>query len=317
VEHFARVWGVVAAIVMTGSVGQAADLVCCNPGNVNNCDPNLSDTYRGIAPGPPQGPYAASGGAIWVQTAGAAPVAVDFDVNLEFMYSTTENGGYADLVSGNDGTSPALLLLSNHTADNWMAAHQMEDPANGIYWPGYWGIFAVPSGGVQAWGIPGTSQAPGTHFSGWYYTRVRAWTGSFDSYAAAVAGGAYFAESNAFATHFGYLVNPMNVGDFSNMPSMILRHLLPGDASQDGTVNIVDLSRVLADFDKTGMTWSEGDFNNDGTVNIADLSNLLANFDKTLGSPSARITAVPEPSTLLLAIVAVVGLLFGVGGKRA
>ena len=40
---------------------------------------------------------------------------------------------------------------------------------------------------------------------------------------------------------------------------------LPGDANSDGTVNINDLSILLANFDKTGMAWANGDFNGDGT----------------------------------------------------
>ena len=39
---------------------------------------------------------------------------------------------------------------------------------------------------------------------------------------------------------------------------------LPGDANADGTVDISDLAIVLTNYDKTGMTWSQGDFNGDG-----------------------------------------------------
>ena len=49
-------------------------------------------------------------------------------------------------------------------------------------------------------------------------------------------------------------------------------------------MNILDLSILLANFDKTGMSWSQGDFNGDGSVGLADLSNLLVNFDKTSGA---------------------------------
>ena len=198
------------------------------------------------------------------------------------------------------GLRPPCSSLSNHTADNWMYIHQYEDPGSGIYYPGYWGTFAAPSGDVQAWGIPGTSQAPGTHFSGWYYTKVRAWTGDFNSYAAAVAGGANFAESGAFTTHFGYTLNPTNVGNFSNMPSMILRPYLPGDANQDGKVDINDLTKVLTNYGQSGTTWTQGDFNGDGKVDINDLTKVLTNYGQSLGLSAAGIAAVPEPSTVVL-----------------
>ena len=48
-------------------------------------------------------------------------------------------------------------------------------------------------------------------------------------------------------------------------------------------MDINDLSKVLTNYDKTGMTWAQGDFNGDGTVDINDLSNVLTNYDKTVG----------------------------------
>jgi hypothetical protein len=209
------VLGVMAVLVMAASAAQASAFAFCTPGNIGNCDAD----FPGSPPGPSQGPYAATGGAIWIKTGSAAPVAVDFDINLEFMYSTTgANGTYADLISLNDQATPALLLLSNHTADNWMMVHSYENPEGGVSYPGYWGIFSAPSTDNQAWGIPGTSA------SAYYYTKLRAWTGNFDSYAAAVAGGAYVAESSPFQTHFAYMTDP-NVGDFGAMPSMILQQV--------------------------------------------------------------------------------------------
>ena len=79
---------------------------------------------------------------------------------------------------------------------------------------------------------------------------------------------------------------------------------LPGDANGDGTVNITDLSILLANFDKTGMTWSQGDFNGDGTVNIADLSHPAGQLRQDRWGVRCGIKAVPEPSTLLLLSIA-------------
>jgi len=85
-------FGVVAILVFAASAAHASAFAYCDPGNIENCDPAVSETYQGVYPGPSQGPYVTSGGAVWIQTGSAAPVAVDFDVNLEFMYSTSASG---------------------------------------------------------------------------------------------------------------------------------------------------------------------------------------------------------------------------------
>ena len=54
------------------------------------------------------------------------------------------------------------------------------------------------------------------------------------------------------------------------------------------------------------MSWSTGDFTGDGTVDINDLTIVLANYGKTTGSSAAGMSAVPEPSSMML--LATVGL---------
>jgi probable HAF family extracellular repeat protein len=98
------------------------------------------------------------------------------------------------------------------------------------------------------------------------------------------------------------------VSPSGTLQGFLLASTLPGDANLDGTVNITDLSKVLTNYDKTGMQWADGDFNGDGTVNIADLSNVLTNYDKSLGASPAGMQVVPEPSSLLLVAAALVGL---------
>ena len=62
---------------------------------------------------------------------------------------------------------------------------------------------------------------------------------------------------------------------------------LPGDANLDGKVDINDLTVVLAHYNQTGMTWSQGDFTGDGKVDINDLTIVLANYNTSDGSPPA------------------------------
>ena len=46
-------------------------------------------------------------------------------------------------------------------------------------------------------------------------------------------------------------------------------NVLPADATQDGTVGPADLSKLLTNYGRTGMTWSQGDFTGDGVIGPA------------------------------------------------
>ena len=76
---------------------------------------------------------------------------------------------------------------------------------------------------------------------------------------------------------------------------------MPGDANLDGKVDINDLTIVLAHYNQTGMSWSQGEFTGDGTVDINDLTIVLAHYNQTFGASAAgNVSAVPEPSALVL-----------------
>ncbi len=91
----------------------------------------------------------------------------------------------------------------------------------------------------------------------------------------------------------------------------ILTPALPGDANLDGRVDVNDLTIVLSNYGRTGMTWSQGEFTGDGKVDVNDLTIVLSNYGKTdgLGASAAGMAPVPEPSCVVLLGIAVAGLL--------
>jgi hypothetical protein len=87
-------------------------------------------------------------------------------------------------------------------------------------------------------------------------------------------------------------------------------NLVPGDANGDGQVDINDLTIVLANYGRTGMTWTQGEFTGDGTVDINDLTIVLANYGDTAGSLAAgNLSAVPEPAAAVLLAAAAVAIM--------
>ena len=87
----------------------------------------------------------------------------------------------------------------------------------------------------------------------------------------------------------------------NGVSQITIAYTLYGDANLDGKVDINDLTIVLSNYGKTGMTWGKGDFNYDGKVDINDLTIVLAHYGQTLASPAVAASLVPEPASLLLA----------------
>jgi peptidoglycan/xylan/chitin deacetylase (PgdA/CDA1 family) len=70
---------------------------------------------------------------------------------------------------------------------------------------------------------------------------------------------------------------PSNITNITNPTQPTTK---PGDLNGDGKVDALDLSVLLANWNKTGVTAAQGDVNGDGTVNALDLSILLMNWSK-------------------------------------
>ena len=94
--------------------------------------------------------------------------------------------------------------------------------------------------------------------------------------------------------------------------------ILPGDANNDGRVDINDLTIVLTNFGRTGgMMWSQGDFTCDGRVDVNDLTIVMANFGQSLAGSPAALSAVPEPSVLVLLAIGLPAIISGLRRGRS
>ena len=51
---------------------------------------------------------------------------------------------------------------------------------------------------------------------------------------------------------------------------VVVKPTLYGDDNLDGQVNVDDLNKVLTNYNKSGMVWSQGNFNYDGAVDVFD-----------------------------------------------
>lgn len=115
------------------------------------------------------------------------------------------------------------------------------------------------------------------------------------------------------ATDYDPFTSDTITGDFEAIDGLIaggtiaITTSLYGDANLDGSVNGTDLTAVLSYYNQKIETenWSHGDFNGDGSVNGTDLNALLSFYNQNV-SYSVQIaatTAIPEPSTWLLAAI--------------
>jgi hypothetical protein len=67
--------------------------------------------------------------------------------------------------------------------------------------------------------------------------------------------------------------------------AVVVKYTLVGDANLDGTVNLADFNKVLANFNvPSGSTWTSGSFDYSGSVGLADYNDVIHNFNQTLAN---------------------------------
>ena len=262
----------------------------------------------GTAPGAsrqlPDGPFATTDGVIWEKTGSTYQLNWQ-DVNIELDFRAASDQPTTVITN--------TFLVSTNVAHGDVNFYTPPTP-DGAY-PGYWfGSGTVPDllspyamnlGGNQEYYLPSSLTDPVPAQFELYF-----WQGDETSYAAAAAAGENVGCSGWFkAGPMASDNSPVPSTTFEYMPSVILQPMLPGDANGDGTVDINDLTIVLANYGQTGMTWSQGEFTGDGTVDINDLTIVLAHYGQSVGSFAAGTAAVPEPTALVLIGLGGLGML--------
>jgi hypothetical protein len=123
------------------------------------------------------------------------------------------------------------------------------------------------------------------------------------------------------ALRIGKVFNPAGLHDLVFEYAAAGTTSAPGDANGDTKVDLTDFGILKENFG-TGSSADQGDFNGDAKIDLTDFGILKENFGKTVvpGEPdvfagvvvytslTAAATPVPEPSTLCLSAIALVGL---------
>ncbi len=78
-------------------------------------------------------------------------------------------------------------------------------------------------------------------------------------------------------------------------PAYLLTPLVAGDASEDGVVDIIDLTALAANWGNSPVGWRQGDFDGNGVIDVQDLAAVAANWTfAPAGGP------IPEPTAMAL-----------------
>ncbi|MGD1090186.1 MAG: autotransporter-associated beta strand repeat-containing protein [Verrucomicrobiota bacterium] len=154
------------------------------------------------------------------------------------------------------------------------------------------------------------------------------WTGAGVT-SGAIISTAAAANSASYGLGYADSADPGNPAGLSSN-TIEIKYTLLGAATLAGTVDVQDFGILAANFNKGVTGWDKGDFFYQNTVDVQDFQALAANFNKgangaDLGSPAidnpaivafaqanglmADLTSVPEPASLGLAALGLIGLL--------
>jgi hypothetical protein len=206
-----------------------------------------------------------------------------------------------------------LLYNMNTQQYTSLGGLSLWDPMSGfgsVAWCGNHQQAINNSGAVV--GYIGTAPTAGGGFTGSYTWQAYIWqngtlTNLNTEYASVLPAG--FVLNNATAIDNNGDIVGFGTYNGNSYQAFEILNLLPGDANGDGTVDINDLTIVLAHYNQTGQTWSAGEFTGSGTVDINDLTIVLAHYSETSGSSAGGPAAVPEPCALALLAAGAAGLL--------
>ena len=117
------------------------------------------------------------------------------------------------------------------------------------------------------------------------------------------------AEGEPFDLNGDRFVNQMDIDVWLAESANEAGYGLPfrvGDTELDRDVDITDFNSLASNFDPDGATaphsWTKGNFDGDNDIDIIDFNFLASNF-----TPDGyEMSAVPEPSAFLLALLAVI-----------
>ncbi|HBO45397.1 MAG TPA: hypothetical protein DD670_15990 [Planctomycetaceae bacterium] len=134
-------------------------------------------------------------------------------------------------------------------------------------------------------------------------TDLSFWAGSAPS---GDFGGLLGVAFNTFNSARSYVIDNVSLIDIDPV------EMIPGDTNGDNRVDEEDAKVLAANWGAPGAGPANGDFNGDGLVNALDASILAAQWTGSLHE-TAGGTPVPEPSTIVLCVMAALVCL---GGRR-